>query len=117
MLLFGAGGQWVEIFRDRALGLPPLNATLARRLMEDEAEFALLVSDQWQGRGLGTELLRQLIEVARQEGLRRVVGYILPDNREMQGVCRKVGLQLHRHTGAAEIEAEKVFDSAPSTSS
>lgn len=34
VLLFGAGGQLVEVFRDRALGLPPLNTTLARRLME-----------------------------------------------------------------------------------
>src|SRR6266568_2190342 len=34
VLLFGAGGQLVEIFKDRALGLPPLNATLALRMME-----------------------------------------------------------------------------------
>jgi len=34
VLLFGAGGQLVEVFKDRALGLPPLNGTLARRLME-----------------------------------------------------------------------------------
>ena len=34
VLLFGAGGYFVEIFKDRALGLPPLNRTLARRLME-----------------------------------------------------------------------------------
>ena len=34
VILFGAGGQLVEVFRDRALGLPPLNSTLARRLME-----------------------------------------------------------------------------------
>ena len=34
VLLFGAGGQLVEVFRDRALGLPPLNRTLARRMME-----------------------------------------------------------------------------------
>jgi acetyltransferase len=34
VLLFGAGGELVEVFRDRALGLPPLNTTLARRLME-----------------------------------------------------------------------------------
>lgn len=34
VLLFGAGGILVEIFKDRALGLPPLNATLARRLMQ-----------------------------------------------------------------------------------
>jgi acetyltransferase len=34
VLLFGSGGQLVEVYRDRALALPPLNATLARRLME-----------------------------------------------------------------------------------
>src|SRR5438270_931128 len=34
VLLFGTGGQLVEVFKDRALGLPPLNTTLARRLME-----------------------------------------------------------------------------------
>ncbi len=34
VLLFGSGGQLVEVYRDRALGLPPLNRTLARRLME-----------------------------------------------------------------------------------
>jgi acetyltransferase len=34
VLLFGLGGQLVEVFRDRALALPPLNTTLARRLIE-----------------------------------------------------------------------------------
>jgi acetyltransferase len=34
VLLFGSGGQLVEVFRDRALGLPPLTTTLARRMME-----------------------------------------------------------------------------------
>ena len=34
VLLFGSGGQLVEVFRDRALALPPLNTTLSRRMME-----------------------------------------------------------------------------------
>ena len=34
VLLFGSGGQLVEIYRDRALALPPLTSTLARRMME-----------------------------------------------------------------------------------
>ncbi|HLO35793.1 MAG TPA: GNAT family N-acetyltransferase, partial [Candidatus Deferrimicrobium sp.] len=34
VLLFGMGGQLVELFKDRALGLPPLTTTLARRMME-----------------------------------------------------------------------------------
>jgi acetyltransferase len=42
VLLFGAGGALVEILRDRALGLPPLNSTLARRLMEQTQVHAVL---------------------------------------------------------------------------
>ena len=34
VILFGLGGQLVEVFKDSALGLPPLNSTLARRMME-----------------------------------------------------------------------------------
>lgn len=34
VILFGLGGELVEVFQDRALGLPPLNSTLARRMME-----------------------------------------------------------------------------------
>jgi acetyltransferase len=42
VLLFGLGGQLVEVMRDYALGLPPLNATLARRLMEQTRIFTAL---------------------------------------------------------------------------
>jgi acetyltransferase len=42
VLLFGAGGVLVEVFQDRALGLPPLNTTLARRMMERTRIYAAL---------------------------------------------------------------------------
>ena len=42
VLLFGAGGQLVEVFKDRALGLPPLNTTLARRMMEQTKIYKAL---------------------------------------------------------------------------
>jgi len=42
VLLFGLGGELVEVFRDSALGLPPLNRTLARRLMEQTKIYAAL---------------------------------------------------------------------------
>jgi acetyltransferase len=42
VLLFGSGGQLVEVYRDRALGLPPLNTTLAKRMMERTKVFAAL---------------------------------------------------------------------------
>ena len=42
VLLFGTGGYLVEVFKDRALGLPPLNRTLARRLMERTQIYSAL---------------------------------------------------------------------------
>ena len=42
VLLFGTGGQLVEVFKDRALALPPLNTTLARRMMEQTRIFTAL---------------------------------------------------------------------------
>jgi acetyltransferase len=42
VLLFGAGGQLVEVLKDSAIALPPLNATLARRLMEQTKVFTAL---------------------------------------------------------------------------
>ncbi len=42
VLLFGAGGQLVEVFKDRAIALPPLNTTLARRMMEQTQIYKAL---------------------------------------------------------------------------
>lgn len=42
VLLFGTGGQLVEVFEDRALGLPPLNTTLAKRMMEQTRIYKAL---------------------------------------------------------------------------
>jgi acetyltransferase len=42
VLLFGTGGQLVEVFKDKALALPPLNTTLARRMMEQTKIYKAL---------------------------------------------------------------------------
>ncbi len=42
VLLFGSGGQLVEVFKDRTLGLPPLNVTLARRMLEQTKIYTAL---------------------------------------------------------------------------
>jgi acetyltransferase len=42
VILFGSGGQLVEVYRDRALALPPLNTTLAQRMMEQTRIFTAL---------------------------------------------------------------------------
>ena len=51
VLLFGTGGYFVEVFKDRALGLPPLNRTLARRLMEQTQIYNALKKG-FRGRGV-----------------------------------------------------------------
>ncbi len=60
----------------------------------DDGEFALVVVDARQGQGLGTELLRRLVQVGRDEGLSRIIATIAVDNQEMQRVSRKVGFSV-----------------------
>jgi acetyltransferase len=59
-----------------------------------EAEFALLVTDRYQGKGLGTELLSRIVAVGRGENLERVFGDILAENVPMQRICERVGFIL-----------------------
>jgi acetyltransferase len=69
----------------------------ARLRMGDEscdAEFALLVGDPWQGRGLGRQLLGRLIDVARLEKIHRITSDILPENFRMQRVCARLGFAM-----------------------
>lgn len=72
----------------------------------DEGELAVLVDDRYQNQGLGTELYRQLIAVAREERLRRVVSTILPENREMRAICVKHGFRLEAEPEDGTIRAE-----------
>ena len=60
----------------------------------NDGEFAVLVSDRRQRQGLGTELMRRLIQIGRDEKLGRLIADVLPDNVAMQAVCRKLGFQL-----------------------
>ena len=62
----------------------------------NEAEFAMLIRDQYQNQGLGTELLRRLITIARDEKLDRIRGEILPNNAAMRHLCEKLGFQIQR---------------------
>jgi acetyltransferase len=71
----------------------------------DEAEFAVVVSDQWQGKGLGGELLCRLLQVAKDEKVGRVRADILADNIGMQKVCEKYGFKLHRNISDPTVEA------------
>jgi acetyltransferase len=78
---------------------------LVREENAKDAEFAVLISDQFQGHGLGTELVKRLIEVARGDGLDRVNAEILGENRQMIEICKLLGFHLE-YGGESVVKAK-----------
>lgn len=72
---------------------------LSKAHLSNEAELAFLIVDEYQGRGLGTELARRLIEIAQAEKLARVTVEVLAENRQMLEVCRALGFHFERVEG------------------
>jgi acetyltransferase len=70
-----------------------------------EAEAAVLVSDQWQAKGLGTELLARVIRVAREEKFRTLSAEILRDNLPTQALFKKVGFKLRATEDPSQVSA------------
>ena len=69
------------------------------------AEIAVTIIDDWQGRGLGTELVAQLSGRARSEGIRRFTALVGADNPAMAGLLRNVRANLvRRDRGALHYE-------------
>lgn len=71
-----------------------------------DAELAVLVSDAWQGHGIGPELVSRLMAFARDEKLERIKADVLADNTVMQRILSKKGFKLHREIGDPTIAAE-----------
>ena len=78
---------------------------LSRLRGRDEAEMAVLVDDRFQHLGLGSELYRRLIEVARDEHLVRVTSTILTENLEMQAIVRKLGFHMKSDLEEGTVDA------------
>jgi acetyltransferase len=74
-----------------------------------EAEFAVLVSDQYQHQGLGRELLSRLVQFGRDEGVTRIVADILPENTGMIKVSEQVGFKVRRVIADDVVKAELVL--------
>jgi len=69
------------------------------------AEIAVTVVDDWQGRGLGSELLAQLADRARAAGIRRFTALVSADNAAMTALLRRVCADpVHREGGTVEWE-------------
>ena len=59
VLLFGMGGSLVEVFKDSAVGLPPLNANLARKMLEETKLYKALLGV----RGMKSVNIEALIQI------------------------------------------------------
>jgi RimJ/RimL family protein N-acetyltransferase len=78
------------------------------------AEIAVTVVDDWQGRGLGTELLAQLSGRARAAGIRRFTALVSADNAAMTALLRRLCADpVHREHGTVEWEITLVPSESP----
>ena len=68
-----------------------------------EAEFAIVLADDWQGRGLGRKLLASLLAAAHADGVQRAVATTLSSNDAMLALARRLGFTLAPNPAAPSI--------------
>jgi acetyltransferase len=71
----------------------------------NEAEVAVLVSDQYQKLGLGNELLRRVIQIARDEKLSRVSAEMLTDNVAMRVIIKHLSFRVRASDDLISVRA------------
>lgn len=79
---------------------------VARYALENNGkscEFALVIADAWQGRGIGHRLLEKLVAVARTRGVERIYGDTLASNRPLIELAKKLGFIPQRHPDEAYL--------------
>jgi acetyltransferase len=92
-LVAEAGGQIAGVVRlDRQIGA--------------SAELSMVFSDEWQGQGVGTELVRRIIPIGKELGLRRITVEMLPDNKVAAHVFEKVGFRMEPNLAGTKVRAE-----------
>jgi acetyltransferase len=81
----------------------------------DQAECAIVVTDAWQGRGVGTELMRSLGVAARSNGIRTLVGGSLAENQRIHAWARRFGfgVRTEPNTGG-QVQVTLDLTSLPS---
>ena len=62
---------------------------------DEAAEFAVVVSDEWQGRGVARVLMERLLECAKRRGLKRIEGTVLRENHNMLKFTTALGFETH----------------------
>ncbi len=68
------------------------------------AEFAIVLRDQWQGKGIAAILLKRCLGIAKEQGIEEVWGIVLPENTQMLALGRKLGFTVKRTPNLSEYE-------------
>jgi acetyltransferase len=76
-------------------------------------EFAIVVADSWQSRGLGRRMMELLVDVARARGLEVMVGHILAANQPMLAMCAKLGFRISDHPEDSAVKRATLILAAP----
>jgi acetyltransferase len=69
-----------------------------------EAEFSVVVSDPWQGKGIGAALLQRCISIAKERGFATVMGTVLAENTQMLALGKKLGFKIKKVSDVGEYE-------------
>ena len=102
---------------DRELGLmaigrppgPEVMLGVSRLVMEanrETAEFAIIVADQWQGKGLGPKLVEEVVAIAREWGVKLLYGEVLATNQPMLEMVKRLGFSLTRQLESQTFRVE-----------
>jgi acetyltransferase len=78
-------------------------ARYIRESNPSSAEFAIVLSDDWQGRGLGKKLLSNLIALAKVSAVMRLNGSVLSENAPMITLARKLGFETQKDPRGAQV--------------
>lgn len=77
------------------------------------AEFAVVIADAWQHRGIAAKLMRRLIDAATQAGVTQLADITLYDNTGMLALARKLGFTLQRDAGNPNVTRLRLALDAP----
>lgn len=80
-----------------------------RKTVDPEAEIGILIIDSAQGKGLGTEMVRRLIDIGRHEGVTRIIADVHSENSKMLHLVRNLGFKLSMEPGDPVYQARLVL--------
>jgi len=106
---------------DREVALVAIDETTDReqmlgvaRVMGDpdglSGEFAVIVGDPWQGKGIGAILLKKCLQVAKSKGFETISGFVLQENKGMLSLGKKLGFRVKKSIDCGDYELSLRFE-------